>query len=141
MIVNPGKFQAIVVKLACVVNIKLGFMNQLFRNLIMLIKWCKIQYWNLDKALAFPRNQIICLKKWKPWQTPTAIKFNIFGWIYCFILWMSIKRYVGFFLFCLFCSWFIDKPGFCRCVETRYFFILPSNSSCKTHKNIPHTLL
>ena len=85
MIVNPDKFQAIFVKVACVVNIKLGFMDQLFCNFIMLIKLCKIQYWNFDKALAFPRNQIICLKNWKPWWTPTGVKFNILGWIFAHV--------------------------------------------------------
>ena len=109
MIVNPDKFQAIFVKVACVVNIKLGFMDQLFCNFIMLIKLCKIQYWNFDKALAFPRNQIICLKNWKPWRTPTAVKFNILGVksLHMFCLTNVNKRVCGIFfiLFILFLSY------------------------------------
>ena len=41
------------VRVVCVVDIHLGFTDQLFCNLIMLIKWCKIQYLNLDKGLVF----------------------------------------------------------------------------------------
>ena len=42
----------------------------------MLIKWCKIQHLSLDKALLFPRNQVISLKNWKLWG-PTTKAFNI----------------------------------------------------------------
>ena len=44
----------------------------------MLIKWCKIQHLSLDKALLFPRNQVISLKNWKLWG-PTTKEFNIFS--------------------------------------------------------------
>ena len=66
-------------KVARVAYIKLGFTGKLFYNLIILIKQCKIQWLNLDKALLFPRNQAICMKNWKLWRAPTTIEFNIFG--------------------------------------------------------------
>ena len=95
----------------------------------MLINRCKIRYLNLDKALAFPRNQVICLNNW------TTIKFNIFCWNFAhvFVLRISTKWCVRIF-FILFRSWVIDKPGFCEWVETSYFFILTNNSSSKQNK-------
>ena len=45
----------------------------------MLIKCCKTQYLNLEKALVFPRKQVICQKNWKLWRAPTTVKFNIFA--------------------------------------------------------------
>ena len=66
------------IKVAWVVNIKLGFTDELFGNLIMLIQWCKTQYLNLCKLLLFPRNQVICLKNLKLCRAPTTIEFNIF---------------------------------------------------------------
>ena len=91
-------------KVARVVNIKLGFTNELFYNLIMLNKWRKIQYLNLDKALAFARNQVVCLKNWKLWRASTAVKFNILCWNFAHVpvLRMSKKGCVElFFLFCV----------------------------------------
>ena len=40
--------------MACVVRLKLAFMERLFYNLVILIKLYKIRYLNLDKALLFP---------------------------------------------------------------------------------------
>ena len=37
--------------------------------------------------------------------------------------------------FILFRSWVIDKPGFCKCVEIRSFFILANNSRFKQNNN------
>ena len=51
-------------KVVLVVNIKLDFTDKLFCNLIKIIKWCKIQYSNLDKALLFLGNQVIWRKNW-----------------------------------------------------------------------------
>ena len=50
------------IKVARVVKLKLAFMESFFYNLVMLIKLYKIRYLDLDKALLFPRNQVICLK-------------------------------------------------------------------------------
>ena len=49
------------------------------------------------------------------------------------------KRMCGIFQ-TLFRSGVIDKPGFCECIETRYFFILENNSSSKQNKKnlTPH---
>ena len=58
-------------KVACVVKLKLAFMECFFYNLVMLIKLYKIRYIYLDKALSFQRNQ-------QPTRAPTIIEFNIF---------------------------------------------------------------
>ena len=65
-------------KVAREINLKLTFTDRFFKNLIILIKLCKIRYLNLDKTLLFPRNQVICLRNWKLWRAPSSIKFNIF---------------------------------------------------------------
>ena len=56
------------------------------------------------QALLLPRNQGICLKKWrKLLLAPTTMEFNIFRWNFAhvFYLLMSTKACRGFFLFCL----------------------------------------
>ena len=38
--------------------------------------------------------------------------------------------------------WAIDKSGFCACVETRPFFVLPNNSRSKQNtENIEHVFV
>ena len=109
----------------------------------MLIKWCKIQYLNLGKALWFPRNQVICLKNWKLWWAPTTVQFNIFCWNFTYVSVLPVyaKACVGFFII-LFRSWVIYKPGLCECVETRSFLILVNNSSSKQNKkNSTHSFV
>ena len=88
-------------KVARVVKLKLAFMEWFFYNLVILNKLNKIGYLNLDKALLFPRNQVICLKIWKLWWAAT--KFNIFCWNFAHVsyLTMSTKECSEFFLFCL----------------------------------------
>ena len=90
-------------KVARVFNIRLRFTELLFCNLIILIKWCKIQYLSLDEALLFPRNQVTCLKNLKLWWAPTTIELNIFCWNFAHasVLSMSTIGCLGFFLFCL----------------------------------------
>ena len=53
-----------------------------------------------------------------------------------FLLTNVYKRVCGIFLI-LFRSWVVDKPGFCKFVETRYFLILANNSSSKQNKKSP----
>ena len=86
-------------RVVCVVNLKLAFTDWFFYNLIILIKPYKIRYRNLDKALLFPRYQIICVKHWKIWRAPTNIKFNIFLLKFCtsFLLNNVYKREFGIF--------------------------------------------
>ena len=106
----------------------------------MLIKWSKIQYLDLDKTCAFPRNQVTCLKNWKFWRALTTMEFNIFCWNFAHVsvLRMSKKGCVGFF-FILFRSWVIDKLVFCEFVETSYFLISENKSSSKqSKKNSTH---
>ena len=79
-------------------------MKWFYYNWIMLIKWCKIPYKNLDKALLFSRNQVFCLKTWTLWRVsyyPIQLSYNIFCWNFAhvFYLPMSTKGCVGFFLF------------------------------------------
>ena len=96
-----NKKETFLFKVARVVDLKLVFTEWFFYNLVILIKLCKIWYLNLDKALLFLRNQVICLKNWKLWQAPTTIKFNIFCWDFARVsyLTMSTKGCLGFFYF------------------------------------------
>ena len=98
----------------------------------MLIKWCKIQYLNLDKTFVFRRNQVICQKNWKLWRAPTTVQFNIFAEI--LRTFPSDKCLQKVLWDVLFRSWFINKTGSCECVETRYFLILANKSSSKQNK-------
>ena len=89
------------IKVAGVVNLKWAFTNWCFYNLIILIKFCKIQHLNLDKAPLFLRNQVICLKIGKLGRATTTTEFNIFGWNFAHVsyLTMSPKGCLGFFNF------------------------------------------
>ena len=78
-----------IVKVVCVVKIKLCFTDQLFCNLIMLIKWCKIQYLNLDKVLVIWRNQVICLKNWWNFFTRFCL-INVYQKV-CGIFWTPCR--------------------------------------------------
>ena len=73
-----------------------------FYYMIILIKWCKIPYKNLDKALLFSKIQVFYLKNWKLWRAPT-IEFNIFCWNFAHVSYlpMSAKGCSGFFKSCL----------------------------------------
>ena len=86
----------------------------------MLINWSRIQYLNLGEALLFPRNQVICLKNWKLFRTPTTSPFKNFCWNFTHVsvLHMSTKGCVEFFSFCLYLKLLINlfsvsvqKPG------------------------------
>ena len=87
-----------------VVNLKLAFTDWFFCNLIILIRLCKIRYLNLDKALLFPGNQVIFLKKWQLWRDPTTIKFKYFFTeiLHTFLTQQRLQKGVwDVFLFCL----------------------------------------
>ena len=109
-------------KVAWVVIIKLFFYELVLNNVIILIKYCKMPYKNLDKALLFSKNQVFCLKIW---QAPTTLQFNIFYWNFAQVSYspMSTKGYVGFFIFCLHLELFakIKKAWF---LLTHFFIIL-----------------
>ena len=98
--------------------------------MIKLIKLYKIWYANLDKALLFTRNHIICLKNWKLWQAPTTVKFSIFCWNFAHVsyLMMSTKGCSEFF-FILFRSWVIIKNVKNECVKTRSFLFFTNVDS------------
>ena len=51
------------IKVACVVKLKLAFMECFLYNLVILIKLYKIRYHNLDKALLIPRNLFVDIGK------------------------------------------------------------------------------
>ena len=110
-----------------------------FCNFIKLIKWRKIQYLNLNKALLFLRNQVICLKNWKLWRVPTTIEFNIVCWSFAHVsvLPMSTKMCSECFLFYLdlelLVSVSIKKPGL--------FWFWQITQILNKIKQIPHTLL
>ena len=94
---------------------------------MILIKRCKIQYLNLDKANLFPRNQVISLKNGNLWRAVTTIEFNTF---LPFGLTNAYNRVFGTFLFCLDLKLLIN-PGICECVETGLFFTLANNDRKK----------
>ena len=112
-------------KVTYVFNLKLVFTEWFFYNLVIQIKLHKMRYLNLDKALLFPRKQVICLKNWKLWRAPTTIKFNHFCWNFVHVsdLTMSTKGCSGFFLFCLDLEFLITMQKK-QCVDTRYFWFL-----------------
>ena len=82
--------------------IRISFYGLISYQLIILMKLCKIRYLNLDKALLFPKNQVICLKNWKLRRAPTTKK--VF-WIF----------------FILIRSWIINKSVKNEFIETRSF--------------------
>ena len=93
------------------------------------MKKCKIHYLNLDNPLLFPRNQAICLKNWKLWQSQTTMKLNIFYWNFAHVSYWRRSTKA--------CSGVIDRPVFCECVETKSFYILANNSRSKHNKKNP----
>ena len=98
------------IKVAQVVNIKLGFMDWFLYYLIMLIKKCKIPYKILDKALLFSRNQVFCLKNWKLWRALTTLEFNIFCWNFAHVSYLPVSTKESFwYFFVLFRSWVTSK--------------------------------
>ena len=78
-------------KRARMVNVKLGFMDWSFYNLVILIKWYKIPYKNLEKL------------RRKLWRVPTTAGFHNFCWnfVHFSYLSMSTKCCSGFYFFCL----------------------------------------
>ena len=134
------------VKVARVVNIKLGFIDWFLYYFIILIKQCKIPYKALDKALLFSRNQVFCLKNLKIWRAPTTLEFNIFCWNFAHVSYLPMSTKgcsVFFFFFIFFRSWGICKnwkwSGFYTLTETNFL----NNSRSKRNKRNPehHTLL
>ena len=55
-----SELRSSVVKVARVVNVKLGFMDWFFYNLLTLINWCKFLYKSSEKSLLLSRNQVSC---------------------------------------------------------------------------------
>ena len=96
----------------------------------MLIKWCKVQYLNLNKAFSFSRNQVICLINWKFWQALTAIEFNIFCWNFAhvFVLPVFTKGCLGLLLFCLGHEQGKGFSFWLGVIFTCYFFLYISSS-------------
>ena len=86
------------------------------------MKYCKIHHLNLEKALLFPENQVICLKNWKLWRAQTATEFNIFCWNFAQVSYlpMSTKEGSGISRFLWVCA-----------NEAFFTFILASNSRSK----------
>ena len=79
-------------KVACVAKIKLFFMDWFYYNLVILIKYCKVPYKNVGKALLFLRNQVFCLKIWKLWPAPTILQFNIFYWNFAHVFYLPLSK-------------------------------------------------
>ena len=60
-------------------------------DLVILIKYCKIPYKSVDKALLFSRNEVFCLKNWKLWRAPTTLDFNNFCWNFAHVPYLPIS--------------------------------------------------
>ena len=111
----------------------------------MLIKWCKIQCLNLERALVFPRNQDICLKNWKLWRAPATVEFN-FNYVKFFLLKICTrfrptniyKRVWDFLKFCLDIELLINLVSVCK---NQVFFDFGKQQVLNKIKKIPHTLL
>ena len=131
----------LIFKVAGVINLKLAFTEWF---LVILITLYKIRYLNSDKALLYPRIQVICLKNWKLWRASTTINFNIFGWNFAPVsyLTMSTKGCLGFFSFCLdFCfAWVINSNVKNECVATRSYLFSQITQDLNKIKKIPNTL-
>ena len=70
---------------------------------------------NLDKALLFPRNEVFCLKNWKPWRAPTTLDFNSFCWNFSHTTYQFLQKGVRdvFMCFTTWVTWQNKKiPGF-----------------------------
>ena len=116
------------------------FMDWFYYNLIILIKYCKILYKNLDKAV-FEKKGILSenLKTLTSSSYP-AVQCFLLNLHTRFLLTNAYKRGCGIF-FILFRSWVICKnlkrPGFYKLV----FYTFINNSRSKQNKKIPHNLL
>ena len=108
------------INVARVINLKLAFRDWFFYDLI-LVKLCEIRYLNLCKALLFPRNQVICLKDWKLWRTPTTIKTNIFCWNFAHVSYFLLTRFPHVYQRVCGIFFILFKDAKNQCVETRSF--------------------
>ena len=95
------------IKVACVVNINFFFMDWFCYNLIILFKECKILLKNLDKALLFSRNDVLCLKMWKLWRAPTTLEFDIFCWNFAPVSHLPVSTKGCLWFFILFYFFFV----------------------------------
>ena len=129
--------------MTCVVNLKLAFAEWFFYNLVILIKLFKIRYLNLDKAILFSKNPVICVKNWKLWRAPTSTKFNNFCWNFAHVFYLTISTNWCSWFFCiLFRSWVINKNVKNECVETRFFWFLQITQDLnKIKKNPEHPFI
>ena len=129
------------IKVACVVEIKLFFMDWIYYNLIILIMWCKIPYKNLDKALLFSRSKVFCLKIWKLWRAPTTYSSIFFAetW-HTFSTCQCLQKAVGFFLFYLDLELFekVKKDPVSTC---SFFTLLLITQNLNKIRKISHTVL
>ena len=72
-------------------------MDWFYYNLIILIKYCKIPYKNLDKALLFSRDQVFCLKIWKIRRAPTTLRLSISCWKFAHLTYQCLQKGVWSF--------------------------------------------
>ena len=106
------------------------FHGLFYYDLIMLLKWCKTPYKNLDKALLFARNQVFCLKNFDELQLPWSSIFFYWNFAHVSYLHMSTKACSGFFLL-FFRSWVICQNQKRHGFYTLVFYIFINNSKSK----------
>ena len=123
-----------------------------------------MRYLNLDKAVLYPRNKVICMKNWKLWQGLSTLEVFFLNLctrsllnnkVICmknWKLWQALSTLEVFFLnLCtrsllnniyksmfgifLFCLDLVScDVSFCESLETRSFLIFANNSRSKQNK-------
>ena len=137
------------------VDIKMFFYSLVFIWFDNINKIMQNPIKNVDKALLFSRNQVFCMKNWKPnidKQLATIenkqltnsnchrVQYSLLKLGTGFLLTSVYKRVFGI-IFILFRSWVICKNKKRSGFYTLVFYIFISNSSTKQNEKIPNTLL
>ena len=123
------------------INLKLAFKEWFFYNLVILIKLCKNQYLNLDRALLFQETKLFVWKieNFDELQLPQSLIFFA-EILHMFPNWQCLQNGVRDFfvvVVCLFRFWVINKNVKNESVESRSFSIFANNSRSKQNNKNP----
>ena len=123
------------------IDLKLAFKEWFFYNLVILIKLCKNQYLNLDRALLFQETKLFVWKieNFDELQLPQSLIF-LAEILHMFPNWQCLQNGVRDFfvvVVCLFRFWVINKNVKNESVESRSFSIFANNSRSKQNNKNP----
>ena len=123
------------------IDLKLAFKEWFFYNLVILIKLCKNQYLNLDRALLFQETKLFVWKieNFDELQLPQSLIFFA-EILHMFPNWQCLQNGVRDFfvvVVCLFRFWVINKNVKNESVESRSFSIFANNSRSKQNNKNP----